>query len=754
MVLKITYNTFSYEVKYENFPNGGSGFDQSIRILKDNNENTRIENWFYIFLVKYQEELNDEDFKINFHSTKYEIDIVDDIVNKFNTTYGYNVYLIANEIEKTDLINDFRDILTEIDQKEKDDSVKDYFEKNELLSYLTTIEKRESQIVIAATMSAGKSTLINALIGRNLMPSKNEACTATICKIKDVDGKENFNAQVIYENGSETKEIDDLDANTLSDINEKANNESLTIEIEGDVRNISSKNTSAVLVDTPGPNNSDSNKHKEITFNYIKDSDLKPLIIYVLDATKLYTTDDKSVLEEISNFVRGKGVSSEDRFLFVLNRIDELDQEKESLGKIIKSSKEYLSRTIGISNPKIFPLSAEFARLCQLRDLECNLSRSEKNKLQKFENEFLPCEDDEYEGIDTTSFTPLNEQEKKLLLYKVKNKSREAQCFHRSGVLALQIYIQKYIENVHEIELGHELLKNLLPHLEILRDRATSLTNIEKKNIQEDIEKIENSLKLLSDKLNYIKIKLNKISAKNETIDLLKKRVEKDFSKIYLNFKDSNATKDDAIKAKKTANEVIENLEISLRTSIYKELDHDLKVKWDEIIDIIKKDFYGFIYDLNLSDKATTILSNDLSITLNQKSINDVRIRRKIKTGEKEVSTSIWWKPQTWFSKKKEVIYESREFYNLTKLYNDQGFPQQKIKIDKMLDEVADNYNENIKKYIHKGQEIATNVERNFSKNKMEKISKLDKRLSQISQRNGDVKNNLNNYLSKINDNK
>lgn len=36
---------------------------------------------------------------------------------------------------------------------------------------------------VVATMSAGKSTLINALLRQKLMPAKQEACTATITEI-------------------------------------------------------------------------------------------------------------------------------------------------------------------------------------------------------------------------------------------------------------------------------------------------------------------------------------------------------------------------------------------------------------------------------------------------------------------------------------------------------------------------------------------------------------------------------------------
>ena len=56
------------------------------------------------------------------------------------------------------------------------------------------------EVNVVATMSAGKSTLINALLGQKLMPAKQEACTATITEIKDNDS-EHFTAKVYDKEG-------------------------------------------------------------------------------------------------------------------------------------------------------------------------------------------------------------------------------------------------------------------------------------------------------------------------------------------------------------------------------------------------------------------------------------------------------------------------------------------------------------------------------------------------------------------------
>ena len=54
------------------------------------------------------------------------------------------------------------------------------FRDPKLIRAFANINNSVFPINVIATMSSGKSTLINALLGKKMMPSKNEACTATI----------------------------------------------------------------------------------------------------------------------------------------------------------------------------------------------------------------------------------------------------------------------------------------------------------------------------------------------------------------------------------------------------------------------------------------------------------------------------------------------------------------------------------------------------------------------------------------------
>ena len=56
-------------------------------------------------------------------------------------------------------------------------------------------------VVVMANMSSGKSTLINALLEKDILPSKNQACTAKIYSILDDDSADGYKIYVTKNNG-------------------------------------------------------------------------------------------------------------------------------------------------------------------------------------------------------------------------------------------------------------------------------------------------------------------------------------------------------------------------------------------------------------------------------------------------------------------------------------------------------------------------------------------------------------------------
>jgi len=61
--------------------------------------------------------------------------------------------------------------------------------------------------MLTGDSSSGKSTLINILLGLNLLPVSPKPCTSTICEVRYGD---DFRVEVFFKNSSETKIIPDV----------------------------------------------------------------------------------------------------------------------------------------------------------------------------------------------------------------------------------------------------------------------------------------------------------------------------------------------------------------------------------------------------------------------------------------------------------------------------------------------------------------------------------------------------------------
>lgn len=211
-------------------------------------------------------------------------------------------------------------------------------------------------MVVMATMSSGKSTLINALLGEQILPSRNEACTAKVYSVLDDDRKRETR---IY--------ITDLKGNTIekrtniAEELEKANNDDnvSSILIRGRVKGVLNTDKALLLIDTPGPNNSRDDTHEKTTMNIL--SKIKGgILLYVLNATQLGINDDQALIKKVADFVKkNKKIS----LIFALNKVDQIDEEKEdSVEKTVLSTRDYLISN-GIEDPQIIPISSLAASL-------------------------------------------------------------------------------------------------------------------------------------------------------------------------------------------------------------------------------------------------------------------------------------------------------------------------------------------------------------------------------------------------------
>ena len=216
-------------------------------------------------------------------------------------------------------------------------------------------EDKVFPMAVIATMSSGKSTLINALIGKEILPSANAACTALNYSILDDDRDTKEVICVTKKDGNVTV----IDEN-LSEELEKINQDPLVTDvfIRSHVKGVLNTDKALLIIDTPGPNNSADKTHEKRLYQ-ILDKISGGLFVYVINASQIGIEDDEKLLKILAPYLRKNQTI---KILFVMNKIDVLDREKESIEECVQNVRRYL-QNCGFENPNIIPISAVAALL-------------------------------------------------------------------------------------------------------------------------------------------------------------------------------------------------------------------------------------------------------------------------------------------------------------------------------------------------------------------------------------------------------
>lgn len=209
--------------------------------------------------------------------------------------------------------------------------------------------------LVVSIMSSGKSTLINALVGTDLLPSMNRACTARSVAILDNDMKSQFEIHAVDSNGKYLF-IERATKKIVSDFNKS--NDIAEMIIEGEIKGIRNSKKSLLLIDTPGMNNSMDLTHEAVTKSTL-DEYPEGLILYVINAQQIGTYDDNYFLSLIA-----KKLAENDKFeiLFAVNKMDLIDPLKENPNELINNCRNYIESK-GIKQPILVPVSAGSALL-------------------------------------------------------------------------------------------------------------------------------------------------------------------------------------------------------------------------------------------------------------------------------------------------------------------------------------------------------------------------------------------------------
>ena len=316
------------------------------------------------------------------------------------------------------------------------------------------------EVNVVATMSAGKSTLINALLGQKLMPAKQEACTATITEIKDNDS-DRFTAKVYDKEGKLIETQPELTYEVMEQLN--SNPLVSRIRAKGNIPFVTSEDVSLVLVDTPGPNNSRDPEHKAATYRMLSESS-KTVVLYIMNATQLAVDDDNNLLKYVAESMKVGGKQSRDRFIFVVNKLDDFKKGEDSIDAALKKVKDYLADN-GIENPNIYPASALTALnirtiLAESDDDDDDDVYEAKGKVRKFNRN---------EEMYFENYAPLPASARGIISNRldkaVESKDDKEQALIHSGVVpveeAIRMYVLKYAKTAKIKNIVDTFIKKL-----------------------------------------------------------------------------------------------------------------------------------------------------------------------------------------------------------------------------------------------------------------------------------------------------
>ena len=229
--------------------------------------------------------------------------------------------------------------------------------------------RQEMRIIVTANISAGKSTLINALIGKPITRTAQEACTANLCFLYNKpfeDDRIHLLASPLNLNAT----YDDL-----LNIKKEA-----VCSIASYFRTSENPIARVCLIDTPGVNSALNSNHRKLTYKAIIEENYDKLI-YVLNANMLGTEDELEHLKFIRRNV------SNDKIIFVINKLDCFKSSEDSISASINDVKTDLLK-IGFENPLICPLSAYFSLLLKMKQNNEILNEDEQDVFDYYVKKF------------------------------------------------------------------------------------------------------------------------------------------------------------------------------------------------------------------------------------------------------------------------------------------------------------------------------------------------------------------------------
>ncbi len=649
----IEYNPYTLKTK---FTVDGKQLAGNSKIAESIKPDSRLQEWVEKLPQALVDEFNDSNFQISFHGTVSDYEDLSEVFEQAKETNKFlsvaTEFIPAKEVaEKQKLVEQvFQDIQAGPFEELRDPALINAFEN---------AKSSDFPICVVATMSAGKSTLINSLLERKLMPSKQEACTAIITKLKDVKGSNKWRAKVYTKDGTLLQTCNDL---TYADM-ERLNSDSRvsTIEANGNIPFVSSDEISLVLVDTPGPNNSRDPEHKAVQSKFLGQSS-KALVLYIMEAT-FGSDDDNALLQRVAESMQVGGKQSKDRFIFVVNKLDDRRGEDGSMTATLDRVRDYL-KSHNIENPNLFPAAALPA--LNIRLLE-NGTKLDEDTID--ETEMKVRKFNRNDNLHLEQYAVLPASLKKQIetdLFEAKtsgNKNQEA-LIH-TGIISVEAAIRQYVDKYAKTAKIKNVVDTFIGRIDSLNVEANTRDQL-LKNQQECVQ-IVAQLDIIESKVAELKGAQAFESSVNEAVQKVKDKasrvvdtiVEKYQAKIRSKISDLRGRElslSDAKYEVRKMQDFASSLESDFRTELEDMIQANLVSTGYSLIEAYKSKLASMVNEIGVGSLKINISPLEMMSgyipDANSYSLSDLeRSRsRRVEDGGHYESRRKWWNPFSWFS--------------------------------------------------------------------------------------------------------
>lgn len=346
------------------------------------------------------------------------------------------------------------------------------------------VENQEFVITVVGAMKSGKSSFTNALLGQDLMPNENQACTLTTTDI--IHQNHDFFITKRFDSGKQhILESENLSSVFHEDVRRSRQEEIedfYTYQVNYPIYSLKKypllNDQKFILMDTPGLNEMEGLGVKKDTIEKVFEQALRrtDLLFFVLDVQYYKSEENHHIIQKIYE----QRPDLLDSAVFIVNKVDSIRERDGLLEDLLNKVKSLLC-TWGVNTKKIFPVSTKKALLGRLIEQGIDAPL-----LQEDISSFLPVESIEINGKMRTIQLTTEEAAPKLI--------------EESGMLELE---EQVLENVY-LQVDQRLQQSFLDRLTQINEQMDETLEKAQTTMNQKSIKLQQNLRVLGARLEVL----------------------------------------------------------------------------------------------------------------------------------------------------------------------------------------------------------------------------------------------------------